>query len=433
MAEKIIIEEGDASHRNEEEETPIFSKDSMDISEQIGRALETFSPHFVRKMNETMEGAMHDHIARMIKEEVANAVQEEFVKKDGKGKEKEGETIILGDDRSGKTSSDKHSYKEFTLCNPATYEGETNPIVVTRWISEIEGHFRTSKCPEDSKVTYAISMLRGYAKRWWDGMRTIMKDAIDLVGWTEFKVMFFKEFRSEAEVTKLRGEFLNEEQGLSSVNEFKVKFLDKAQFCPEFLENDVLLKEQFFRKLRKSLRERISLRQMTSFAMLVDVAKDHEIEQAMVGDGSGSKRKVEESSFPNKHVKTMGGFSDSGVGGSGVGIKSAPFCDYCKRNHTGVCRYTPNNNCYTCGKPGHISRNCKAEPFKSVVCYKCYKEGHIRSYCPMLSEEERMEERRKEAERRNARNIGNQQGRSYQLIAEEARDTFDDVTGIFSL
>ena len=55
----------------------------------------------------------------------------------------------------------------------------------------------------------------------------------------------------------------------------------------------------------------------------------------------------------------------------------------------------------------------------------------MRSSCPMLSEEEKREERRKEAERRNARIMGNQQGRSFQLIAEEAREANDVVTGIF--
>ena len=50
--------------------------------------------------------------------------------------------------------------------------------------------------------------------------------------------MFYKEFRSEAEVTRLRSEFLNDSQGTLSLTEFRANFLDKAQFCPEFLENE---------------------------------------------------------------------------------------------------------------------------------------------------------------------------------------------------
>ena len=72
----------------------------MDISDQIGRALESFSPFLFKKLNETLEGAMNNQIASMIREEVAVAVQAEFIKKDsmgkdGDGKEKEVETSVL--------------------------------------------------------------------------------------------------------------------------------------------------------------------------------------------------------------------------------------------------------------------------------------------------------------------------------------------------
>ena len=266
-------------------------------------------------------------------------------------------------------------------------------------------------------------MLRDHAKRWWDSLLTVKKEELDSLDWSGFKTMFFKEFRSEAEVTRLRGEFLNDCQDAMTLNEFRVKFLDKAQFCPEFLGNDALLKEHFYRRLRKSIREKISLRQMESFSMLVDVARDHEIEQ-MQSEDSSSKRKVEEINSPNKKPKSEGGSSSS------VGKKTFPFCKQCKKHHLGVCRFAT-KGCYNCGKTGHVSKDCRSEPKKSVVCYKCYQEGHMRSSCSMLSEEERREERRREAERRNAQNTGNVRGRSFQLTVEEAKDATDVVSGIF--
>jgi len=74
------------SGRNEEGET-IFPRDSIDISDQIGRALELYSPFILKKLNETLEGAMNSNIAGMIREEVAIAVQAEFIKRDSMGKE----------------------------------------------------------------------------------------------------------------------------------------------------------------------------------------------------------------------------------------------------------------------------------------------------------------------------------------------------------
>nr|XP_043612965.1 uncharacterized protein LOC122584940 [Erigeron canadensis] len=332
-------------HDRHDEEEVTFPENSMDISDQIGRALEKYTPLLLKRLNQTMEGAMNDHIAQMIREEVALNVQWEFEKR----------------------------WKR---------EG---------WVSEIEGSFRTSQFPEDLKVVYAVSMLRDKAKRWWDNLLMVKKGALDNVDWSEFKAMFYKKFRSEAEVTRLRSEFLNDSQGTLSLTEFRAQFLDKAQFCPEFLENEQLMKEQFYMKLKKSLRERISLCQMESFSMLCDVARDYEIEQTRV-DENEVKRKYDGDNSQNKR------FKQDGASGSNAFRRNTPFCKTCKRNHHGSCR---EKACYNCGKTGHVSRDCRSKPHNPLICFKCFEEGHMKSSCPKLTEEERQEDRRREAERRN--------------------------------
>nr|XP_043639287.1 uncharacterized protein LOC122610359 [Erigeron canadensis] len=256
-----------------------------------------------------MEGAMNNHIAQMIREEVAINVQREFEKRDAKDKGKKNE--------------------------------EEKEV-------EIEGAFRTSQCPSHLKVIFTVGMLRNSGERWWDGLLAIKKGALDNVEWPEFKELFFKEFRSEAEVTKLRSEFLNDCQGNMSLNEFRAQFLDKAQFCPEFLENDQLLKEQFYLKLRKNLREKINLRQMESFSMLADVARDHEIEMSRVDEGV-LKRRYEDVNSPSKRPRQESSSSNHS------NRRNVPFCRQCKKNHSGVCR-AADKGCYTYGKPGHTSR-----------------------------------------------------------------------------
>nr|XP_043623171.1 uncharacterized protein LOC122594949 [Erigeron canadensis] len=412
----------DGHHSQNEDEEPLFAEDSMDISDQIGRALEKYTSILLKRLNATLEGAVNDHIAQMIKEEVAINVQPVFEKGDAKDKGKKIEDEIEVEVTGERIYKKKFTFRDFEVCHPPEYHGDRDPIVCTRWISEIEGVFRTSQCPSHLKVIFAVGMLRNSGKRWWDGLLAIKKGALDDVEWPEFKEMFFKEFRSEAEVTKLRSEFLNDCQGSMSVNEFRAQFLDKAQFCPKFLENDQLLKEQFYLKLKKSLREKISLRQMESFSMLADVARDHEIEMARVDDNE-LKRKHEDVSFPNKRPRQEG---NSGNHSN----KRVPFCRQCNINHSGVCRAVE-KGCYTCGKPGHTSRECRSKPHKPVVCFKCFEEGHMRSSCPKLTEEERLEERKKEAERRNTQAHGNPHGRSFQLTVEQARDADDVVTGTF--
>nr|XP_043615885.1 uncharacterized protein LOC122587783 [Erigeron canadensis] len=246
-------------HNNEEE--PIFNEDSMDISDQIGRALEKYTPLLLKKLNDTMEGAMNNHIVQMIREEVAINVQREFEKRDGKGKDK--------------------------------------------------------KNDEERMLNTILSGI---------------------------------------------------------------------------LENDHLLKEQFYLKLRKNLKEKINSRQIESFSMLADVARDHEIEQSRVDEGD-LKRKHEDSNPPNKR------FKQEGSSGNNFARRNIPFCRQCKKNHSGVCRATENGS-YNCGKPGHVSRDCKSKPYKPILCFKCFEEGHMKSSCPKLTEEERLQEKRKEAKRK---------------------------------
>nr|XP_043625898.1 uncharacterized protein LOC122597334 [Erigeron canadensis] len=333
-------EDGSSRDRNKSVMNEDLSCDF--ISEQIGKALENLSPFIVKKLNETLEGAMSDSIATKIREEVAFAVQEVFDKRFPKEKVPEAQNA----EEQPKPKNEKpYDLKSFTIVNPPKY----------------------NKIGEDATVK---------------------------MEWADFKVAFFKEFRSEADVTRLRSEFLNDSQGTLNVNEFRVKFLDKAQFCPEYL------KEHFYRKLPKSIREKITLLQIESFTQLVDVARWHEVEQGMPDDES-SKKKAEQGNSPNKK------FRPSGSSGGNSNRRNIPTCNNCGKHHSGVCLSPSKKGCFNCGQLGHISRDCKFPLSKPTVCFKCFNEGHMKSACPLLSEEERQAEVRKANERKLAKQVGN--------------------------
>nr|XP_043637934.1 uncharacterized protein LOC122608929 [Erigeron canadensis] len=318
---------------------------------------------------------MSDHIANKIKEEVALSVQEEFDKRFPKEKAPETQNL----ENQPKPLNEKpYDLKNFTIASPPTYNGDPGPIVSTKWVNEIEG---------------ASALQRLHPK-----IRLCMG--------------------------RLRSEFMNDSQGSLNVNEFRVRFLDKAQFCPEYLKDDKLLKEHFYQKLCKNIREKITLLQVESFNQLIDVERWHEVEQGMPDEDS-SERKTEQSDSPNKK------FWSIGSSGSNVSKRNIPTCNNCGKHHSGVCRLPPKKGCFNCGQPGHIIRDCKFSPNKPTVCFKCFNEGHMRSTCPLLTEEERQAEIRKMNDKKAAKQVGNPKGRSFHISVTEAKESTDFVSGTF--
>ncbi|XP_071704353.1 uncharacterized protein [Rutidosis leptorrhynchoides] len=309
-------------------------------------------------------------------------------------------------------TSRPYGLKDFKLSNPPTYEGDLNPIKNTRWISDIEGCFRITRCPEDLKTTFRVCMLRGVAQRWWDDLLVIQgNDYAERLTWGEFKREFFKNFRSEAEVGRLKSELQNTHQGSMDLNTFRVHFIDRLQFNYEYINDEMGKCRLFHGLLREEIRERLIISQFRSFPDLFDAARDVENELVKKGaitykkENFNSKRKFEQSGSSNK--KTKGNEGRKGGGGNLGQV------------------------CFTRGKPGHISRDCKSTIPKATICFNCHDEGHRKAYCPKLSESERKEEQRKEVIRRLEKSAGTPKSRSFQMTVDEARRSSEVVAGTF--
>ena len=70
-----------------------------------------------------------------------------------------------------------------------------------------------------------------------------------------------------------------------------------------------------------------------------------------------------------------GGGRGGGGGGRGGGGGDRP-----ERAEGGAPR--PSGNCFTCGRPGHLSRNCPAAGGAGPRCYNCGQSGHMSRECP---------------------------------------------------
>ncbi|XP_071699740.1 uncharacterized protein [Rutidosis leptorrhynchoides] len=244
------------------------------------------------------------------------------------------------------------SYKEFRATKPPMYHGEPDPLESTRWISVIEGCFRTSECPSDKKMRIATSLLRDGAKDWLYGkIDTVGEEPFMSLTWGDFKKEFFEEFRTQADLIRMCEEIRLLRQGSMDLNTLRATFMSKARFCPEYVNNERLLMQDFLKALNDELRRKISLGQVNSFAELFAVAKGFEPYPWERIDNA-----------PSKRIKSaIGGTRDAGKGT----LSSSA------------------SRCFKCGERGHKFWECPVSG-DGVVCFNCRGRGHRKAECLAL-------------------------------------------------
>nr|GEU92127.1 hypothetical protein [Tanacetum cinerariifolium] len=104
------------------------------------------------------------------------------------------------------------TYRDFMACDVPKFDGTLDSIASTRWLSAVEGAFRTSCCKEKNKGEE------------WIGSCT----------WKEFKELFNAEYALAKEVDKIQEEFQTLMKINETVNELWKKFNDLIPYCPEY-------------------------------------------------------------------------------------------------------------------------------------------------------------------------------------------------------
>ncbi|GKC99476.1 zinc finger, CCHC-type, retrotransposon gag domain protein, partial [Tanacetum coccineum] len=68
--------------------------------------------------------------------------------------------------KNAEAQSDGCSYKSFLNYKPGEFHGDSDPVIVTNWLREIEDIFEISECSPRQRVKYASHLLKGEARYW---------------------------------------------------------------------------------------------------------------------------------------------------------------------------------------------------------------------------------------------------------------------------
>ena len=310
-----------------------------------------------RSQPEIEEGSNNGpDIREMVSSEVGRTLQEvlpgmfEQIKEDIRAELRQ---IVTAEIRKGAGSSTQapsrsYNYRDFAACQPPLYEGKRDPVISTRWLSEVNGAFSTTFCPEDAKVRYAANLLRGPAKDWWNLMIKIRTQAeVDKMSWDVFQELFKKQFAPSIEMGNLATKFLALEQKDETVNEITDKFLELSLFCPGYVADEEMKMSHYTKILKTEIREFVVTARCKTLEEMIEVARLRELEL----ETQARKRKQTSSQKPppSKKLKYSETKTEHQVN---------PECKICGKRHPGECRYK-DKTCYKCGKSGHPSDRCK--------------------------------------------------------------------------
>ncbi|XP_022042415.1 uncharacterized protein LOC110945088 [Helianthus annuus] len=308
------------------------------IDEEAGKAIENSLSGFIDKIQNTILSVVEERIKKL-----------------------EDNTNVAKEKSGGRKPC---SYKEFMACKPAIYNGEVDPIICQRWLSDMEGVFERTHCDTDDYVAYGTGQLRGQAKDWWDNKKKeIRVEAAKAMTWDEFKTPFLKHHSPKAVINKIKEEFMQLRHKGESIDKITGIFMDKMKFYDELITNEEQKIYYYYNMLSAEYRKFMTPTKYETLTEITNVAREREIELKKQIERGERRAQIVNLSPMKKARTTESSKKQEGKSGSSN-------CKICGKGHKGECRFK-DKPCPICGKTGHTAALC---PGKVSVCYKCSQE-----------------------------------------------------------
>ncbi|GKD95013.1 putative reverse transcriptase domain-containing protein [Tanacetum coccineum] len=270
----------------------------------------------------------------------------------------------------------------------------------------METMFHISNCPKVYQVKYVTCTLLDSALTWWNlHRRTVGVDATFAMTLRDLMKLMTKVYCPRNEIQKMETELWNLIVKNNDVAAYTRRFQELTLLCTKMVPEEENRIERYVRGLPHNIRGNVMSAEPTRLQDAIWLANglmDKKLKGYAIRNAE-NKRKFKSNQRDNSAQQPP--FKRQNVRGSNVtraytagGIEGRvytephPLCNKCKLHHVGPCTI----KCRSCGKIGHLTRDCKPAVPATVnqralvanqriaTCFECGRQGNFKKDCPKL-------------------------------------------------
>jgi hypothetical protein len=319
--------------------------------------------------------------------------------------------------------------RDFKNSNPPTFTKSTEPLDADDWLWTIKNKLEYAGVGANEKVLYETHFLAGPAGTWWENVCAMQPKGEVMTG-DAFKTKFCKAHVLSGLIKIMRDKFLNLKQGGMSVTDYLNKFTTRGRYAPNDIDADEKKRERFLNGLQDELQTYLVVVHYPNLEAMVDAAfmvedknkaarESHKRRMMNQGGPSGHRSRSMPPSRATPPPQRFASQAPRPNNPSRQYPSNRPSGGNFSRNNRNT--FNPTNRSqgsgyYTCGQPGHFSKECPLNKPSAVS---------LSALRPNQGQGRGPSGRNPKTQAHNAR------GRLNHVTAEEAAEAPDVVLGMF--